>query len=181
MQHKSEYLDLRLCDNMELMAQYPDKHFELAICDPPYGIERAGHKGDPKHGWKKHEIKTWDKEPPDKEYFQELFRVSQNQIICGANYFTQNLPPSKGWVYWCKGQKLTMSDGEFIFTSFDVAARDVTINRCEIKLDGSIHLLRLFITASFPLVWTATAMCNFRTDAKARNYSLSKQHHLPKF
>lgn len=101
--YQTDLLDLRLCDNMELMRQYPDGYFGLAIVDPPYGIKRDGHRGDKKHGWKKHSFGGWDNAPPPKEYFDELFRVSQNQIICGANYFTQYLPASKGWVYWCKG------------------------------------------------------------------------------
>ena len=81
-------------DNMELMARYPDNHFELAIVDPPYGIDLANMNmgaGKAKKSCKaenrKLKPKDWDKTPPNKEYFKELFRVSVNQIIWGGNYF----------------------------------------------------------------------------------------------
>ena len=126
-------------DCMEAMKQMSDNEFDLAIVDPPYGIKRDGHRGDPNFGWKKHTFKGWDNARPKSKYFTELFRVSKNQIIWGANYFTSYIPPSKGWVYWDKGQKLTMSDGELAFTSFDRALRSITINRVEILTDISIH------------------------------------------
>jgi site-specific DNA-methyltransferase (adenine-specific) len=90
-------------DNMELMARYPDNHFELAIVDPPYGLERLKkiNKGD-----KIHKItdkgKNYNNIKPTKEYFEELFRVSKNQIIWGANNFT--LPPSEYFCIWDKKQ-----------------------------------------------------------------------------
>ena len=132
-------------DNMELMARYPDNYFDLAIVDPPYGIGRSesmlngsSYKGT--NGWKKHLKKTWDNEIPSKKYFDELFRISQNQIIWGANYFVEYLKKgSMGWVFWDKGQNIKMSDGELAFTSFNKAMRRIVINRCEIKKDGSIH------------------------------------------
>jgi len=73
-------------DNMKLMARYEDNYFDLAIVDPPYGIDIAK--------WDKKELK------PSKEYFKELFRVSKNQIIWGGNYF--NLPHNQGWLCWDK-------------------------------------------------------------------------------
>lgn len=84
MQHKSEYLDLRLCDNMQLMAQYPDGYFELAIVDPPYGIGAANRTSYLKNSLTKYIAKIWDCVAPDKEYFDELLRVSKNQIIWGG-------------------------------------------------------------------------------------------------
>ena len=82
-------------DNMLLMARYPDNYFDLAIVDPPYGIERSGQTEtftkNPKHKRKHHTFKNWDNEIPTKEYFEELFRVSKNQIIWGANYFVEFL------------------------------------------------------------------------------------------
>ena len=77
-----------------------------------------------------------DKKVPSKEYFDELFRVSKNQIIWGANYFTEYLPPSMGWIFWDKGQDLTMSDGELAFTSFQVALRRKIINRGQLMIEG---------------------------------------------
>ena len=92
MQHKSEYLDLRLCDNMQLMAQYPDGYFELAICDPPYGIDMSQQmykRGQTcqNNGYKEHKNKNWDTVTPQKCYFDELMRVSKNQIIWGGKLF----------------------------------------------------------------------------------------------
>ncbi|MCA9812069.1 MAG: site-specific DNA-methyltransferase [Nitrosarchaeum sp.] len=125
------------------MKEIPDKYFELAIVDPPYGIGRAGQSEtftkNPKHKRKHHQSKEWDNELPSAEYFAELFRVSNNQIIWGANYFTEFIPSSMGWVFWDKGQDLSMSDGELAFTSFDVALRRTIINRVELLKDGTIH------------------------------------------
>lgn len=76
---------------MALMARYPDKYFDLAIVDPPYGI---GISGNPFR--QKHKKQTWDNAIPNEEYFAELKRVSKNQIIWGGNYF--NLEPSQGFL-----------------------------------------------------------------------------------
>jgi site-specific DNA-methyltransferase (adenine-specific) len=98
-------------DCMQFMSRYPDKYFELAIVDPPYGINRDGHYQKTHHR-KNYTKKGWDSQIPNKEYFDELFRVSKNQIIWGSNYFTEHLPSSMGWIVWDKGQRdLTMSDG----------------------------------------------------------------------
>lgn len=83
--------------NMELMKRYPDKYFDLAIVDPPYGI---GISGNPVR--QKHKKKNWDNETPTAEYFDELFRVSKNQIIWGGNYF--DLPATQGFFIWDKKQ-----------------------------------------------------------------------------
>ena len=121
---------IHLMDCMEGMSAFPNNWFELAIVDPEYGIGRDG--GETGKHWKWYEPKDWDSKPPPPKYFKELFRVSKNQIIWGANYFTQYLPGSMGWIVWDKGQKLTMSDGELAFSSFDRALRIVTMNRCMI-------------------------------------------------
>ena len=127
-------------DCLEAMKDMSDNQFDLAIVDPPYGIKIQQSGGTPKHlGFKVYDKKFWDNEIPNKKYFKELFRVSQNQIIWGANYFTKYLKGSMGWVFWDKGQDLTMSDGELAFTSFQKALRRIIINRCEIKKDGAIH------------------------------------------
>jgi len=128
-------------DNMELMARYEDNHFDLAIIDAPYGIRIQQAGGTPKHlGFKKYKQKSWDNKIPNKKYFDELFRVSKNQIIWGANYFVKYLNKgTMGWIFWDKGQDLTMSDGELAFSSFQKALRRIVINRCEIKKDGAIH------------------------------------------
>ena len=88
-------------DCMDGMAQFPDKFFELAIVDPPYGIGAANMTmGSGVHAFTKG--KQWDNCTPDAPYFDELFRVSKNQIIWGGNYFTNHLPPSKHWAIWDK-------------------------------------------------------------------------------
>lgn len=93
--------DLRCCDCMDLMRQTPDKAFDLAIVDPPYGIGASAGVG--KYGRLKNEAndKKWDDAIPPMEYFAELRRVSREQIIWGGNYFP--LPPTRGWVIWDKG------------------------------------------------------------------------------
>ncbi|WP_284464856.1 DNA methyltransferase [Chryseobacterium sp.] len=131
-------------DNMELMARYPDNYFDLAIVDPPYGIGIDGQKKsvnkNPKHNRKNHEKKNWDECIPSINYFQELFRVSRNQIIWGGNYFTEYLNPTKAWIFWYKGQNdLTMSDGEMAWTSFDKVTRQININRAELIKQNTFH------------------------------------------
>lgn len=123
-------------DCMEFMRTLPDKAFELAIVDPPYGIGRAG--GETGKDWKWHEPKAWDDAIPTAEYFCELRRVSLNQVIWGANYFTDHVPPSMGWVVWDKGQDLTMSDCELAYTSFSKALRRKVMNRCRIGEQGGV-------------------------------------------
>jgi site-specific DNA-methyltransferase (adenine-specific) len=136
--------EVYLMDCVEGMKHYPDKYFDLAICDPPYGINRSGQTEtftkNPKHKRKHFENKGWDLSIPEMQYFTELFRVSQNQIIWGANYFTQYLPSSMGWIFWDKGQELSMSDGELAFSSYEKALRRVKINRGQLMVEGgTIH------------------------------------------
>jgi site-specific DNA-methyltransferase (adenine-specific) len=131
-------------DNMELMARYPDNYFDLAIVDPPYGIGIDGQKKsinkNPKHNRKEHNQKNWDNSIPTKEYFNELKRVSKNQIIWGANYFTEYLKPTKAWIFWYKGQRdLTMSDGEMAWTSFDTVTRQFELNRASLIAQNTFH------------------------------------------
>jgi site-specific DNA-methyltransferase (adenine-specific) len=111
-------------DNMELMARYPDNYFDLAIVDPPYGINMGmGHKGSNKRGDKdRHKIFAGnDSSIPHKEYFNELFRVSKNQIIWGANYMTEFLEPKSSWLIWDKIQPeiFSMAMAELAWTSFN--------------------------------------------------------------
>ena len=111
-------------DNMELMARYEDNYFDLAIVDPPYGIDVT--KMTLGNGKNKINRGTsdWDSKTPNREYFNELRRVSKNQVIWGANYMTENLPPSMGWIYWDKGTGANdFSDGELAYTSFNRALR----------------------------------------------------------
>ena len=144
MKYKTNLLDLRCCDNMELMSQYEDNHFDLAVVDPPYGIGVDGQKESikgKKSDRKGHKKKGWDSNIPNSNYFKELFRVSKNQIIWGANYFVEHLfKGSKGWIVWDKGQHgLTMSDCELAFSSFNKPTRVKVINRVALLKAGTIH------------------------------------------
>lgn len=107
-------------DNMELMARYEDNYFDLAIVDPPYGIDinnsgRLGHYGG--------KGKNWDNEIPEDDYFKELFRVSKEQIVWGANYF--NMPPTRCFLIWDKQQPegVSFASCEYAWTSFDKSAK----------------------------------------------------------
>ena len=115
-------------DCMDLLKQTPDKYYDLALVDPPYGINFAKqHTG---KGWTVRESKDWDKEIPPPEYWAELFRVSKNQIVWGGNYFTEYLPPKMGWIMWDKGQRdFSLADGELAWTSFDKALRIFEMSR----------------------------------------------------
>ena len=99
-------------DNMELMARYEDNYFDLAIVDPPYGIDVKTRVFD--------DGKKWDNAIPTKEYFYELFRVSKNQIIWGANYFLEYLGATPCYIIWDKKMtdKHLMSMSEFAWSSF---------------------------------------------------------------
>lgn len=107
-------------DNMVMMSRYPDKFFDLAIVDPPYGIGEDGGRARTRGSKKTNGVKkNWDSCIPDGAYFQELARVSREQIIWGGNYFTELLKASRGWIYWQKEMGGDFADGELAWTSFD--------------------------------------------------------------
>jgi len=117
-------------DNMEFMAAFPDKFFDLAIVDPPYGINRSKNFGMAEFRWKQHNRSGWDALIPSKEYFTELERVSKNQIVWGGNYFVEYLKPKMGWIFWDKMQTdFSTSDGELAYTSFDCKLRRINLSR----------------------------------------------------
>ncbi len=134
-------------DCLEAMKDYPDNHFELAIVDPPYGInaDKAQNNGGEKYGYKKYKDTEWDKEIPIKEYWESLLRVSKNQIVWGGNYMTIFLKPSMGWIIWDKGQRdFSLADAELAWTSFNKAVRIFEMSRGEAlaknnKTGGRIH------------------------------------------
>ena len=124
-------------DCMDLMARYEDNYFDLAIVDPPYGIGLDGDisikKPDRPSTWNKEDKytrKDWDRETPSDEYWIELFRVSKNQIVWGGNYFTDNLPISRCWVFWDKmfDKTFNFSHGELAWTSFNKQLLKYTIS-----------------------------------------------------
>jgi site-specific DNA-methyltransferase (adenine-specific) len=127
MKHLSETFNR---DCVEAMKEYPDNYFDLAVVDPPYGLDLANMNmgaGKSKKASKiqnrKWKPKDWDKETPTTEYFLELFRVSKNQIIWGGNYF--DLPPCKNYIIWDKEipNGLSFADCEMAWTSFDKAPK----------------------------------------------------------
>lgn len=129
-------ITLHNADCMDIMRDIPDKAFDLAIVDPPYGIDINPNMGLGKGQRKRHKSIDWDKQTPPPEYFDELFRVSNNQIIWGGNYF--NLPPCKHFIFWDKmmPKGLSFSDGEMAWTSFNRAIRKFSWAN---TYDGKIH------------------------------------------
>ena len=113
-------------DCIEFMKTKPDKYYDLAIVDPPYGINMDGGKigGNNCGKAKDYTQKDWDKEPPSPEYFKELMRVSKNQIIWGANHFISRMPfDSSCWIIWDKDNSGNFADCEMAWNSFNTAVR----------------------------------------------------------
>lgn len=114
----NDYIEITNENNLDLMKRYSDKYFDLAIVDPPYGI---GISKNPIR--QMHKKKDWDNEIPSKQYFDELFRVSKNQIIWGSNYF--DLPPSQGFYIWDKKQpeNFSLAMCEYAWSSIQKPAK----------------------------------------------------------
>jgi site-specific DNA-methyltransferase (adenine-specific) len=122
---QSPRIDLIHGDCMDYMATLPDNAFELAIVDPPYGVDFAKRGSSMKWGAGKLPEKDWDASIPDDKYFEELKRVSKNQIIWGGNYFP-HLFPSRCFVVWDKGagfRNRCFAEAELAWTSFDKNAK----------------------------------------------------------
>ena len=126
-------------DCMAHMKDIPDKFYSLCIADPPYGINFDGTNGTTKiksnktkapKSYKTHDFKGWDSERPSIDFFNELIRISKNQIIWGGNYFADLLPASRGWIFWDKkitnANNTNFSDGELAWTSFNCILRRFT-------------------------------------------------------
>ena len=116
-------------DCMDIMKGYPDKYFDLAVVDPPYGIninESIGRYKGQKHSG--HKKALWDNKTPSEEYFYQLLRISKNQIIWGGNYF--NLPSCKCFLIWDKlfSDELSFSMYEFAWSSFNTTAKGFKYN-----------------------------------------------------
>ena len=121
-------------DCLEAMREMPDKCFDLAIVDPPYGIgmDNSNKRTKPSRPNSytnypdlRYHISNWDSNRPTHEYFFHLIRVSKNQIIWGANYLCEHIPSGYGWIFWNKlnGLDNCFSDGEFAFSSKGVQSR----------------------------------------------------------
>jgi len=152
-----------ICGNcLDVMKNIPDNSIDLVLTDPPYGINiikkqnkaskniksmsySGGH-------WKKYNEKDWDNKIPKKEYFDEIFRISKNQIIWGGNYFIEYLINSKCWLIWYKGKSLNLPDAELAWTNFNKPIRqfyearsDAYINdKCNYKQHPTQKSLNLF-------------------------------------
>jgi len=121
-----DYLKITNEDNMELMKRFPDNYFDIAIVDPPYGI--GANKMTLGNGKTKiyRGENNWDNTIPNVEYFNELFRVSKQQIIWGGNYMTEYLKPTGAWLFWDKGTgENDFADGELAWTSYKGALRKI--------------------------------------------------------
>jgi site-specific DNA-methyltransferase (adenine-specific) len=118
-------------DNMLLMSRYPDNYFDLAIVDPPYGIDFSNFNRTNKASdgtrvkANKYKNSNWDDSIPKDEYFIELIRVSKQQIVWGGNYFPILWNNGcKGFIFWYKGNPVpNFADGELAYTSFNKVAK----------------------------------------------------------
>ena len=127
-------------DCVEGMKRYADNHFDLAIVDPPYGIETKGNAQDRFNMGK--DLSLINDAKPTKEYFDELFRVSKNQIIWGYNHLSDMLPSCREFIFWYKHQPvITFSDGELAWTSFQRTAKcfDYSFHKANLSNKGKIH------------------------------------------
>lgn len=149
MEFTKENIKLICADNMKIMAQYPDNYFDLAVLDPPYGLGKhnAIGNGDKRNGVIKNKTwkgGNWDELRPTKKYFDEILRISKNQIIFGGNYFTDLLPQSNKWLIWDKMQRVNQSDCELAWTSFSGSLRIFQYHSS--KLQGFMNPLRFHPT-----------------------------------
>jgi len=136
--HKTDSLALYNCDCMELLKQTPDNYYDICVVDPPYGININKQSGFGSLTKDKH--KNWDRETPNEIYFKELFRVSNHQIIWGANYFFDFLSNTKSLLSWDKMNGTNdMSDFELAWSSFDKPARRFSMHHFSAGYDKKIH------------------------------------------
>ncbi len=132
--HLAPNLTLIHGDCLEYMATLADGAYSLAVVDPPYGIHEKLLTTDKNVNRSNkfalmYQEKGWDTKRPTTEYFDELMRVTKNQVICGGNYFASMLPASRGWAIWDKqGDGMTTVNNELIYTSLDLAMK--TFRRC---------------------------------------------------
>lgn len=136
-------------DCIDVMRGFPDNAFDLAIVDPPYGIDKAFTPSSriAKYG----QTTTVNDYKPDKDYFSELFRVSRNQIIWGYNHLSDMLPTCKEFIFWYKHQPVkSYADGELAWTSFGKTAKCVdlpyfgTVNADEFRIHPTQKPVKLY-------------------------------------
>lgn len=132
--------EVYLMDCVAGMKEYPDKFFDLAIVDPPYGLGQKIVSG----GFRGSKFEAgsnvdWDC-PPSAEYFLELFRVSKNQVVWGANYFLEHFGKTRCVIIWDKMQEFSGADFEMAWTSFDLPAKSFRMSRVQAYTNGKIHI-----------------------------------------
>ena len=137
-------VQLHLGDCLEVMRSMPDKSVDAVITDPPYGIGIDGSKESIQNGVqirKQYDFKGWDKSIPTVDVFVNINRVSETQIVFGANYFNEYLEQGhKGWIIWEKGQRnLSMSDCEIIYTNLNKPTRVHTVHRAKLWAENPQH------------------------------------------
>ena len=141
--YRLPFLSLFHADCMEIMKQYPDKYFDLAVVDPPYGIGAGSKKfinGTSKTVKDYYKENDWDTERPTQEFFTELKRVSKNQIVWGGNYFADLLGAFRCFIFWDKTiHGNSYADGELAWTSFDGVARYYRKNIAQVNSEGRMH------------------------------------------
>jgi site-specific DNA-methyltransferase (adenine-specific) len=133
--------ELHNIDCMEYLATCEDNAFELAIVDPPYGAVKLMISGGGQSKIMRDEMSKWDKRP-EQQYFDELRRVSNNQIIWGSNYFIDNLPISSRWLCWDKGKLNHFPEFELAWMSFNKPSRMFRYHRVDAyinDMDQKIH------------------------------------------
>lgn len=146
--YQNEYITLFHANCLDVLSGYRDNEFDVAIPDPPYGLnitrrKEIGQSGKSAVPATDYGEEDWDKETPPAEYFQELLRISRQQAIFGGNYFTNHLPVSKGWIVWDKENGSTSySDCELVWTSFLSSVR-IFRYRWNGMLQGKIQNMKL--------------------------------------
>jgi site-specific DNA-methyltransferase (adenine-specific) len=126
--YPDDFIDKIICgDCLEVMKEIPDKSVNLVLTDPPYGIKESNEKNKTRGKYcspKDYGHYDWDKQKVKKEYFEEIRRVSKNQVIFGGNYYASILGDSSCWLVWDKDNgKNDFSDCELAWTSFKTAVR----------------------------------------------------------
>lgn len=126
---------------LDLMKGFKDKSIDLVLTDPPYGIKIVKGGGRGMNGWRDFRSEgEWDKVRPTREIFDEIFRISKNQVIWGGNYFTDMLPPSQQWFVWNKGQRnFSLADAELAWSSQNKAIRIFDFHRSKMRSQNGYH------------------------------------------
>lgn len=154
--YREENIAIACGDCLEVMKELPDKSIDLVLTDPPYGIEADKMQmGSGFHRWDK-KINDWDDNIPSLECFNELFRVSKNQVIWGGNYFANILPPSANWLIWDKlNPNLSFSEAEMAWVRYG--------QRIRIFKKYSANQIKYHPTQK-PLVLMTWSLANYSKD-----------------